>query len=300
QWKADWAMRWLALGIDYEMAGKDLIPSVDLSSKILRILGGTPPEGFNYELFLDEGGQKISKSKGNGLSVDEWLAYGPEESLALFVYQKPRAAKRLHFDVIPKATDEYISFLNRYPREANEQEKQLESPAWYIHDSKPPLDDYPVSFALLLNLVSASGTHDREVLWGFIRAYAPGIGPETHQGLDRLVGFAIRYYEDFVLPHKNYRAPDEKERAALVALADALEGLAGERNAEAVQSVIYEIGKEHGFEPLRDWFKAIYEVAMGQTQGPRFGSFAALFGCQETAVLIRRAVDGALLEHAEN
>jgi lysyl-tRNA synthetase class 1 len=297
QWKADWAMRWLALEIDYEMAGKDLIPSVELSSKILRILGGTPPEGFNYELFLDEDGQKISKSKGNGLSVDEWLAYGPEESLALFMYQKPRAAKRLYFDVIPKATDEYIAFLDRYKREGNEREKQLENPAWYIFGGNPPDEEYPVSFALLLNLASASGTHDRDVLWGFIRGYAPDTGPDTHPGLDRLVGFALRYYEDFVLPHKNYRLPNDKERHALAALADALESLDGERDAENVQSVIYAIGKEHGFDPLRDWFKAIYEVAMGQTQGPRFGSFAALFGCQETAVLIRRALDGAFVEH---
>jgi lysyl-tRNA synthetase class 1 len=300
QWKADWAMRWFALGIDYEMAGKDLIPSVELSSKIVRVLGGAPPEGFNYELFLDDKGQKISKSKGNGLSVDEWLAYGPEESLALFVYQKPKAAKRLYFDVIPKATDEYIAYLSQYRREGNSADAQLENPIWYIHQGKPPDYEYPVSFALLLNLVSASGTDDREVLWGFIRAYAPGIGPETHPGLDRLVGYALRYYDDFVRPHKKYREASEKERMALVALADALESMGEERNGETVQTVVYEVGKTHDFEPLRDWFKAIYEVAMGQTQGPRFGSFAALFGCQETAVLLRRAVDGAFLEHAEH
>ncbi len=299
QWKADWAMRWFALGIDYEMAGKDLIPSVELSSKIVRVLGGMPPEGFNYELFLDEGGQKISKSKGNGLSVDEWLAYGPEESLALFMYQKPKAAKRLYFDVIPKATDEYIAFLEQYRRDGNTGQALLENPTWYIHEGNPPDETYPVSFALLLNLVSASAAHDREVLWGFIRAYAPEAKPETHRGLDRLVGFALRYYEDFVRPHKQYRAPSEKEHKALTALADALESIPEERNGETVQSIVYEIGKNHDFEPLRDWFKAIYEVAMGQTQGPRFGSFAALFGCKETAVLLRRALDGAFLEHAE-
>ena len=299
QWKADWAMRWFALGIDYEMAGKDLIPSVELSSKIVRILGGTPPDGFNYELFLDEEGQKISKSKGNGLSVDEWLAYGPEESLSLFMYQKPKAAKRLYFDVIPKATDEYLGFLAQYRREGNDMQARLENPAWYIHGGNPPDEDYPISFALLLNLVSASGTDDRDVIWGFIRAYAPGTGPQTHKGLDRLVGYALRYYDDFVRPHKKYREATEKERAALVALADALESMNGERNGETVQTVVYEVGKSHGFEPLRDWFKAIYEVAMGQTQGPRFGSFAALFGCAETAVLLRRAVDGAFLEHVE-
>jgi len=300
QWKADWAMRWFALGVDYEMAGKDLIPSVELSSKIVRALGGDPPEGFNYELFLDEEGQKISKSKGNGLSVDEWLAYGPEESLALFMYQKPKAAKRLYFDVIPKATDEYIAFLSQYRREGESTSAQFENPAWYIHNGHPPEEDYPISFALLLNLVSASGTDDRDVIWGFIRAYAPRTGPQTHRGLDKLVGFALRYYDDFVRPHKKYREASDKERAALVALADALESMGGERDGEAVQSVVYEVGKSHGFEPLRDWFKAIYEVAMGQTQGPRFGSFAALFGCAETAVLLRRAIDGAFLAHVES
>ncbi len=298
QWKADWAMRWYALGVDYEMAGKDLIPSVELASKILRILGGAPPEGFSYELFLDEQGQKISKSKGNGLSVDEWLGYGPEESLALFMFQKPRAAKRLYFDAIPKAVDDYIALLDQYHRQGNEPNAQKENPIWFIHDGRPPVEEYPVSFALLLNLVSASGAHDREVLWGFIRAYAPGARPDTHPGLDHLVTFALKYFDDFVRPHKSYRHATEKEREALSALADALESLGEERNGETVQNVVYEIGKSHNFEPLRDWFKAIYEVALGQTQGPRFGSFAALFGCEETAVLIRRALAGAFVADA--
>ena len=295
QWKADWAMRWLALGVDYEMSGKDLIPSVELSTKIVRVLGGEPPETLTYELFLDEHGQKISKSKGNGLSVDEWLAYGPEESLALFMFQKPRAAKRLYFDAIPRAVDDYLAFLAQYHKGANEPAAGLENPVWFIAAGEPPNEDYPVSFALLLNLVSASGTHDRDVLWGFIRAYAPGAGPQSHPGLDRLVTYALRYYEDFVRPHKKYRAATAGEREALSALADALENMAEERNPENVQSVVYEIGKTHGFEPLRDWFKAIYEVALGQEQGPRFGSFAALFGCAQTAVLIRTALADAFL-----
>ena len=297
QWKADWAMRWFAMGVDYEMSGKDLIPSVELSAKIVKVLGGEAPEGFNYELFLDEGGQKISKSKGNGLSVDEWLSYGPEESLALFMFQKPRAAKRLYFDVIPKAVDEYLAFVEQFHSDATGDEAQrLENPVWHIHAGDVPNQPYPVSFALLINLVSASSTHDRDVLWGFIRTYAPGAGPQTHPGLDRLVTYALRYYEDFVRPQKTYRAATEKEHAALSALADALEGMAGERDGALVQNAVFEIGKTHGFEPLRDWFKAIYEVALGQTQGPRFGSFAALFGCGETAVLIRRALDGAFLK----
>ena len=300
QWKADWAMRWFALGIDYEMSGKDLIPSVELATKIVRILGGAPPETFIFELFLDESGQKISKSKGNGLSVDEWLAYGPEESLALFMFQKPRAAKKLYFDVIPKAVDEYIAFAEQYRRQASEPAEQLENPVWFLKRDDPLEEDYPVSFALLLNLVSASGAQSRDVLWGFIRAYSPGAMPENHPGLDRLVTYALKYYEDFVHPQKRYRAATEKEREALSALADALENMAGEHNAETVQNVVYEIGKTHRFEPLRDWFKAIYEVALGQTQGPRFGSFAALFGCDNTAVLIRTALSGAFAANARS
>jgi lysyl-tRNA synthetase class 1 len=299
QWKADWAMRWFALGVDYEMSGKDLIPSVELSTKIVRVLGANPPEAFTYELFLDEQGQKISKSKGNGLSVDEWLAYGPEESLALFMFQKPRAAKRLFFDAIPRAVDDYLAFLAQYDRQRNDPAAALENPAWFIHAGDPPPENYPVSFALLLNLVSASGASEREVLWGFIRSYAPEARPETHPGLDRLVTYALKYYEDFVKPQKRYRAAAGREREALSALADALENMAEERNAETVQNLIYEIGKTHGFEPLRDWFKAIYEVALGQEQGPRFGSFAALFGCAQTAVLIRTALSGAFLPAAQ-
>jgi lysyl-tRNA synthetase class 1 len=292
QWKADWAMRWLALGVDYEMAGKDLISSVELSSKILRALGGKPPEGFNYELFLDDQGQKISKSKGNGLSVDEWLTYGTEESLSLFMFQKPRVAKKMYFDVIPKAVDDYIAFLDQFRTKDTTPAQKLENPVWHIHGGTPPEETYPVSFALLLNLVSASNAHNREVLWGFIRAYAPDASPERNSGLDKLVGYAIRYYDDFVKPTKKYRAPSDKERAALSELAEKLRSFATERDAEKVQFEVYEIGKHHAFEPLRDWFKAIYEVLFGQSQGPRFGSFAVLFGCTETAGLIDRALNG--------
>jgi lysyl-tRNA synthetase class 1 len=293
QWKADWAMRWLALGVDYEMSGKDLISSVELAGRIVTVLGGEPPEGFNFELFLDENGERISKSRGNGLSLEEWLTYGPEESIALFMFQKPRSAKRLFFDVIPKAVDEYLGLLGEYGKAANEAAR-IENPVWHIHNAKPPAE-LPVTFGLLLHLVSASAASTREVLWGFIRAYAPEASPEAHPALDGLVGYALKFYEDFVRPKKQYRAATEKERGALVALADALEEMDGERDGEKVQFAVYEIGKAHKFEPLRDWFKAIYEVALGQTQGPRFGSFAALFGCERTAVLIRRALDGAFL-----
>ena len=289
QWKADWAMRWLALGVDYEMSGKDLISSVELSSKILRALGGMPPDGFNYELFLDQNAERISKSKGNGLSIEEWLTYGPEESIALFMFQKPRVAKRLYFDVIPKAVDDYVEFLRKYHAEKNEAEK-IENPVWHIHNGNPPAEEYPVSFALLLTLVSASNAHDRELLWGFIRNYAPSANPQDNPGLDRLVGYAVRYYDDFVKPAKRYRPPTEKERAALEDLARVLDSFGEERDAERVQYEVYEVGKRQQFEPLRDWFKALYEVLFGQSQGPRFGSFAALFGCAETAAMIRTAL----------
>ena len=293
QWKADWAMRWFALGVDYEMSGKDLISSVELSSKIIRALGGEPPEGFNYELFLDENGERISKSRGNGLSIEEWLAYGPQESLSLFMFQKPRAAKRLYFDVIPRAVDDHLD-LHRQYRGVEEDAKKLESPVWHIHAGHPPEENYPVSFALLLNLVSASNANERDVLWGFIRAYAPDASPEANPGLDRLVGHALRYYEDRVKPEKRYRLPDDRERAALEDLANALDGMIDERDGEKVQNAVYEIGKRHKFEPLRDWFKALYEVLFGQSAGPRFGSFAALFGCGPTAALVRHALAGEL------
>jgi len=207
------------------------------------------------------------------------------------MFQKPRAAKKLYFDVIPKTVDEYVSFLDQY-RATNDPAIGLENPVWHIHNGNPPSETYPVSFALLLTLVAASNAHERDLLWGFIRAYAPEANPKDNPGLDRLVGYALRYYEDFVKPTKQYRAPTEKERAALEDLADVLEKFGNERDAEKVQFEVYEVGKRHTFDPLRDWFKAIYEVVLGQTQGPRFGSFAALFGCTETAAMIRRALAG--------
>jgi len=294
QWKPDFGMRWAALDVDYEMYGKDHLAQTPLYDAICKIAGGEPPEHFVYELFLDEQGQKISKSRGNGITIEQWLAYGPAESLALFMFQKPRAAKRLYFDVIPKMVDDYIALLDAYHANQSEAER-LENPVWFIHGGKVPVEQYPVSFALLLNLVSASGAHNHDVLWGFIRAYAPDASPEKNPGLERLVGYALRYYEDFVKPAKRYRAPDDKERAALEGLAARLEELGGERDGTIVQNVVYEVGKAHGFEPLRAWFGALYEVLFGQSAGPRFGSFAALFGCAETARLIRQALKGEFL-----
>jgi lysyl-tRNA synthetase class 1 len=292
QWKADWAMRWVSLGVDYEMAGKDLIDSVRLSGRICRILGAEPPENFIYELFLDEKGEKISKSRGNGLTIEEWLTYANPESLSLYMYQSPRKAKRLYFDVIPRAVDEYVGHLAAYNKE--EEAAKLVNPVWHIHQGAPPEAELPISFALLLNLASASNSEDREVLWGFIRRYAPDAVPEEHPLLDQLVTYAIRYFHDFVKPAKHYRAPTEKERAALSDLDARLAKMKQGLPAEEIQSEIYAVGKEHGFEPLRNWFATLYEVLLGQTQGPRFGSFVELYGIAETRDLIAKALKGEL------
>ncbi|PHR91490.1 MAG: lysine--tRNA ligase [Robiginitomaculum sp.] len=295
QWKPDWALRWTALAVDYEMAGKDLIDSTKVSSKICRALGGTPPEGFNYELFNDETGQKISKSKGNGISVEEWLRYGLPESLSLFNYVKPKTAKRLFFDVIPKATDEYFQHLSAYFTQ--DEAAQINNPVWYIHNGRPPQDNPPVSFALLLNLVSAANASDKDILWGFIENYADGANPADNPVLDNLCEYAVRYYQDFVKPNKNYRAPTDAERAAMQDLRDRFSALdAGTKDAGELQTLIFSVGKDHEFENLRDWFKALYEVLLGQSQGPRFGSFVAIFGLEKTIDLIDTALSGALLD----
>ncbi|MDO8420773.1 MAG: lysine--tRNA ligase [Parvibaculum sp.] len=297
QWKADWAMRWAALKVDYEMAGKDLIDSIKLASKICRVLGVNPPEGFNYELFLDHEGKKISKSKGNGLSIEDWLRYASPESLQLFMYQAPRTGKRLHFDVIPKNVDEYLAFLTAYPKQ--EMKEQLGNPVWHIHGGTPPTTDLPISFALLLNLASACQAEDKSVLWGFIKRYAPDATPENLPKLDLMVGYAVNYFHDFVKPAKTYRAANDAEATALADLASKLEVLGHEpMTAEELQTLVYDIGKAHGFENLRDWFRALYEVLLGEAQGPRFGSFIALYGIKETASLIRRALKGEDLSKA--
>lgn len=306
QWKADWAMRWTALGIDYEMAGKDLIDSVALSSKICRILGGTPPEGFNYELFLDDKGQKISKSKGNGLTIDEWLTYAPTSSLGLYMYQKPKTAKRLYFDVIPKAVDEYYSFLSAYPKQS--WKDRLNNPVWHMHNGNPPKVDLPVPFAMLLNLVSASNAENADVLWGFISRYAKGATPENQPELDSLVGFAIRYFNDFVKPTKKFRAPDTIERETLEKIDKALANLPADADAHTIQNALLDIGRvteryqdhnkkspDGGPGVSVSFFQMLYEILIGQERGPRFGSFIALYGINETRGLIADALAGNLV-----
>jgi lysyl-tRNA synthetase, class I len=306
QWKPDWAMRWFALGVDYEMAGKDLIDSVKLSGEICRALGGTPPEGFNFELFLDEKGQKISKSKGNGLTIDEWLRYASPESLSLFMYREPRAAKRLYFDVIPRHVDEYQQFLEAYERQDLKQ--RLSNPVWHIHSGNPPKPDVPISFSMLLTLVASSNAQNAETLWGFIGRYRPGVTPQTHPKLAALVGYAINYFRDFVLPQKRFREPGDIERAALLDLRDALSQLPDDASAEQIQEVVYEIGRREPFldktgkiktrdgKPgvALDWFNMLYQVLLGQEKGPRFGSFVAMYGLKNTIDMI----DGALARSA--
>ena len=319
QWKPDWAMRWHALGVDYEMAGKDLIDSVKLSGRICRALGSEPPEGFNYELFLDENGQKISKSRGNGLTIDEWLTYASPESLSLFMYGKPTAAKRLFFDVIPRAVDDGLSFLDAYPRQA--WKERLGNPVWHIHGGRPPAPERlsaeaggtSLSFAMLLNLVAVANTEDPAVLWGFLRNYAKDVSPATHPRLDGLVRYAVRYYRDFVRPAKRYRAADEVERAALQDLGRMLGALPPGTGAEDIQTALYDIArpipryqdvKAKTATPDRpgvsnEWFNMLYQVLLGEPKGPRFGSFVALYGVPETQGLIARALDGTLMaEHA--
>ncbi|THF55815.1 lysine--tRNA ligase [Ollibium composti] len=305
QWKPDFGMRWAALGVDFEMFGKDHQTNQAIYDKICVILGGRAPEHFVYELFLDEHGQKISKSKGNGLTIDEWLTYAPTESLGLYMFQRPRQAKKLYFDVIPKAVDEYYSFLSAYPKQ--DWKNRLGNPVWHMHDGQPPAIDLPVSFALLLNLVSASNAQNSDVLWGFISRYAPGVTAATNPELDRLVGYAIRYFDDFVKPQKKYRAPDEVERDALAKLAAALAALPADADGEAIQNAALNVARK--IERYQDhskqapeggpgvsvaFFQMIYEVLIGQERGPRFGSFAALYGVGETRALIERALAGSL------
>ena len=317
QWKPDWAMRWYALKVDYEMAGKDLINSVRLSSQIVRALGAEPPAGFNFELFLDDKGQKISKSKGNGLTADEWLTYASPESLALFMFQKPSAAKRLYFDVIPRTVDEYLGFLDAYPRQ--DWKERLGNPVWHIHSGAPPEPETlehgsngprtTVTFAMLLNLAAVANSDNPAVLWGFLRRYAPSASPQTHPRLDRLVNYAVAYFRDFVAPKKRYRAADEVERAALESVAAKLATLPADAGPEEIQHALYDIARPipryqdlnaKNATPERpgvsnEFFNMLYAVLLGEERGPRLGSFIALYGIEETRELIAKALAGGFV-----
>jgi len=315
QWKPDFGMRWAALGVDFEMFGKDHQTNAPIYDRICEILGGVAPQHYVYELFLDEKGEKISKSKGNGITIDEWLTYASPESLALFMFQKPRAAKKLYFDVIPRAVDEYLQLLAAYPRQDGK--TRLDNAVWHIHGGNPPSRTVPegMTFALLLNLVAASNAEDKSVLWGFIRRHVPDASPEAYPLLDRLAGYAVRYYADFVKPKKRHRAADEVERAALEQLSAALAVAPPGATAEALQSILYDVGRTvpryqdfaaKGATPEKPgvsnaWFNSIYEILLGESKGPRFGSFIALYGVEETRALIASALKGDLLAaDAEN
>jgi lysyl-tRNA synthetase, class I len=316
QWKPDWAMRWYALGVDYEMAGKDLIDSVKLSSRITRVLGADPPAGFNYELFLDENGQKISKTKGNGLTIEQWLAYASPESLSLFVFQKPTAAKRLYFDVIPRTVDDYLGFLEAYPRQ--EWKERLGNPVWHIHAGAPPEPEVltheghgqaTISFAMLLNLVAVSNIENPAVLWGFLRRYYPSASPETHPRLDSLVRYAVVYFRDFVAPKKRYREADQVERDVLIAISSMLSQLSPNASVDEIQHALYDIARpisryqDHSTKGAtaarpgvsNEFFNMVYAVLLGENQGPRLGSFIAIYGLEETRNLIDKALAGELL-----
>ena len=292
QWKPDFGARWAALGVDFEMYGKDHSTNTPIYDAICEILGTPAPHHFTYELFLDETGQKISKSSGNGISIDEWLSYASTESLSYFMFGKPKTAKRLYFDVIPKAVDEYHQQLRAYPDQ--DWAQKLSNPVHHIHNGIVPASDMVVSFAMLLNLASVAGAADKETLWGFIRRYAPDASPETNPDMDQAAGFAVRYYNDFVKPEKTFRLPNDTERAALEDLVARLKVYDGPIEDEALQTLVFAVGKDHGFEPLRDWFRALYEVLMGASQGPRFGGFIALYGVNETIALIEAGLRGDL------
>jgi lysyl-tRNA synthetase, class I len=289
QWKVDWAMRWVALGVDYEMAGKDLIDSVIQSSKIARVLGGKPPEGFNYEMFLDEKGEKISKSKGNGLSLEQWLTYGPDESLAFYIYREPKKAKALHLGLIPRAVDDYWQFRANYHTQGVKE--RLGNPVHHVHNGEVPQDALPVTFGLLLNLVGVMGEASKEQVWGYLANYVPDATPETYPALDALIGYALAYARDFVVPTLHKRAPAGVEIDALRDLDAQLGALPPGASAEDIQNVVYEIGKARfGKEALRDWFRTLYETLLGSEQGPRMGSFIALYGVENSRKLIGDAL----------
>ncbi|MEM5477000.1 lysine--tRNA ligase [Pacificibacter sp. AS14] len=315
QWKPDFGARWAALGVDFEMFGKDHSTNAPIYGRICDILGGKRPENFSYELFLDVNGEKISKTKGNGLTIDEWLTYASTESLSYFMFQKPKTAKRMHFDVIPRAMDEYHQQLRAYPTQTADQ--QAANPVFHIHGKDVPVSDMVVPFTMLLNLASVANAEAKDQMWGFMQRYAPDASPETHPGLDAAVGYAVAYYNDFVKPEKTFRAPSDQERAALTDLKTALSSpeaalaeiakknaMMGNDDAlpeanmadgDFLQSIVFAVGKNHGFDNLRDWFKALYEVLLGASQGPRFGGFMALYGVDESIALIDQGLSGELV-----
>jgi len=289
QWKVDWAMRWYVFDVDYEMYGKDLIESAILSSKICQILGKKSPNGFAYEMFLDEKGEKISKSKGNGITIEQWLEYASPESLSLYMYQNPKRAKKLYADVVPKAVDEYLACIDKFS--GQDGKNRLLNPVWHVHDGNPPKEKSIMPFSVLLNLVGTSNATDKEVLWKFIKKYKKDIKVSDHPILDGLVEYALKYFTDIVKPNKKYRKPNEKEKKALQDLVKRLRDCKDEIDPEAIQTIVYSVGKDNGYqENLREWFKAIYEIIFGDQDGPRMGFFISFFGIKESIELINKYI----------
>ena len=290
QWKVDWAMRWYALDVDFEMYGKDLIESAILSTKIIKLLGKNNPSGFAYELFLDEKGEKISKSKGNGITIDEWLEYASPESLSLFMYQNPKRAKKLYREIVPKAVDEYLEFIEK--SKTQNELQLLMNPVWHVHSGKMPKEEMVMSFSMLLNLVEASNANSKDLLWKFVKKYKINILEKNYPIFDKLVGYAIKYFNDVIKQNKKYKKPNEIEKKALEALIKVLENCNDQMQPEEIQTKIYSVGKENGYsENLRDWFKLIYEVVFGDENGPRMGFFISFFGVNETKQLIKNKIE---------
>ena len=290
QWKVDWAMRWYALDVDFEMYGKDLIESAILSTKIIKLLGKSSPCGFAYELFLDEKGEKISKSKGNGITIDQWLQYASPESLSLFMYQNPKRAKKLYKEVVPKAVDEYLDFIEK--GKTQDQLQTLLNPVWHVHDGVMPKENSIMSFSMLLNLVETSNAGNKELLWKFVKKYKKNISEKEHPIFDKLIGYAIKYYNDIIKLNKKYKKPNDSEKVALEALIKTLDSCNDDMSPEDIQTKIYSAGKENGYkENLRDWFKLIYEVIFGVENGPRLGFFISFFGVNETKKLIKQKIE---------
>ena len=290
QWKVDWAMRWFTFDVDFEMYGKDLTESAILSSKVCKVLGKTPPSGFAYELFLDEKGEKISKSKGNGITIDEWLNYASPESLSLYMFQNPKRAKKLYSDVVPKAVDEYLSLIEKFP--GQKIKDQLSNPVWHIHNGSPPNEKIVMSFSMLLNLVGSSNADDKKILWKFINRFHKNVNPKTNPILDTLTKYAIKFFKDKLKPKKKYKKPNDVEKKALMKLAQGIEKIKDNTPPEEIQTVVYSVGKENGYEKnLRDWFKLIYQVLFGDIDGPRMGFFISFFGVKETTKLIKEKIN---------
>jgi len=289
QWKVDWAMRWYTFDVDYEMYGKDLIESAILSSKICQTLGKKGPSGFAYEMFLDEKGEKISKSKGNGITIEEWLNYASPESLSLYMYQNPKRAKKLYADVVPRAVDEYLTSIDKF-HEQEDKEKLL-NPVWHVHNGNPPKEKSIMPFSVLLNLVGTSNANDRDIIWKFIKKNKKEIKVSDHPILDSLIDYALKYFEDVVKPKKKYRKPDDREKKALQDLVKRLKNCKEKMDPEAIQTIVYSVGKDNGYEKnLREWFKAIYEIIFGDQDGPRMGFFISFFGVKESIELINKYI----------